>query len=114
VEQIFPFPADEIRAAMARYRRLGELVWVQEEPENMGAWEFARPALEELSGPLALSVFARPPSSSPAEGSAARHQQTQHQLVTLAFDLHEGPRDGDKPARGAGRTRGRRVKAGVS
>jgi 2-oxoglutarate dehydrogenase E1 component len=114
VEQLFPFPADEIRAAMARYPRLGELVWVQEEPENMGAWEFARPALEELSGPLALSVFARPRSSSPAEGSAARHQQTQHQLVTLAFDLHEGPRDGDKPARGAGRTRGRRVKAGVS
>jgi 2-oxoglutarate dehydrogenase E1 component len=114
VEQIFPFPAANIRALMDRYPKLGELVWVQEEPENMGAWDFARPALEELAGRHALSVFARPRSSSPAEGSAARHHRNQLELVTLAFDLHQSARDDGKPARAAGRTKGRRVKTGAS
>jgi len=113
VEQIFPFPVDDISSTMSRYPNLAELVWVQEEPENMGAWDFARPALEELAGRRALSVFARPRSSSPAEGSAARHHQNQLELVTLAFDLQHG-RDDGRSTRSRSRTRGRRVKAGVS
>jgi 2-oxoglutarate dehydrogenase E1 component len=60
---------------------------VQEEPENMGAWDFVRPALEGLVGPRRLAVLARPRSSSPAEGSAARHAQNQERLVSQAFDL---------------------------
>ena len=56
------------------------MLWVQEEPENMGAWEFVRPPLEGLVGTRRLAVLARPRSSSPAEGSAARHAQNQERL----------------------------------
>jgi len=58
---------------------------VQEEPENMGAWEFARPLLEPLVGTRRLAVLARPRNSSPAEGSAARHAQNQEKLIASAF-----------------------------
>ena len=53
----------------------------------MGAWEFVRPALEGLAGSRRLAVLARPRSSSPAEGSAARHAQIQERLVSSAFNL---------------------------
>jgi 2-oxoglutarate dehydrogenase E1 component len=85
VEQLFPWPTAELVDVLGRYPRLTEVVWVQEEPENMGAWEFARPALAELAGPRAFSVLARPRSSSPAEGSAARHHQNQERLIAAAF-----------------------------
>ncbi len=48
VEQLYPFPADAIRAAIDGYPKLREVCWVQEEPENMGAWEFVRPLLEQI------------------------------------------------------------------
>ncbi len=117
VEQIFPLPVDDIQAVMARYPRLDEVVWVQEEPENMGAWDFARPLLEGIAGKLPLSVFARPRSSSPAEGSAARHHQAQHELIALAFDGGRERGEGSKArknARGGSRAAGSGVKAGVS
>jgi 2-oxoglutarate dehydrogenase E1 component len=117
VEQIFPLPVDDIQAVMARYPRLDEVVWVQEEPENMGAWDFARPLLEGIAGKLPLSVFARPRSSSPAEGSAARHHQAQHELIALAFDVRRERGEGSKArknARGGSRAAGSGVKAGVS
>jgi 2-oxoglutarate dehydrogenase E1 component len=62
-------------------------VWVQEEPENMGAWESVRPSLDGLAGHRRLAVLARPRSSSPAEGSAAMHARTQERLIHQAFDL---------------------------
>ena len=68
------------------YPKLEEVLWVQEEPENMGAWEFVRPPLEALVGTRRLAVLARPRSSSPAEGSAARHAQNQEQLIVQAFE----------------------------
>jgi 2-oxoglutarate dehydrogenase E1 component len=61
------------------------VVWVQEEPENMGAWDFARPSIEGLAGNRRVAVLARPRSSSPAEGSAARHAQVQQELLALAL-----------------------------
>ena len=60
---------------------------MQEEPENMGAWEFVRTALEGLAGGRRTAVLARPRSSSPAEGSAARHAQNQERLIAQAFEL---------------------------
>lgn len=54
---------------------------MQEEPENMGAWEFVRPLLQDMVGAARLSVIARPRSSSPAEGSAARHARNQEELI---------------------------------
>jgi 2-oxoglutarate dehydrogenase E1 component len=88
VEQLYPLPLAEIEAAMRRYPALEDLVWAQEEPENMGGWHYAAPYLRMmLRGELALRLLARPRSSSPAEGSAARHTRVQQQLIARAFDL---------------------------
>lgn len=85
VEQLYPFPAAAITDVMKRYTRLDEIVWLQEEPENMGGWDFVRPSLQEMASSVRLSVAARPRSSSPAEGSAARHAQNQEKLIALAW-----------------------------
>jgi 2-oxoglutarate dehydrogenase E1 component len=87
VEQLYPLPVNEMVRSIERYPKLEDVVWVQEEPENMGAWEFARPQLEGLVGSRRLAVLARPRSSSPAEGSAARHAQNQERLVARAFEF---------------------------
>ncbi len=73
--------------AIERYPGLEEVFWVQEEPENMGMWDFVRPLLEGLVGTRRFAVLARPRSSSPAEGSASRHAQNQARLIAQAFDL---------------------------
>jgi 2-oxoglutarate dehydrogenase E1 component len=87
VEQLYPLPVNELLAAVERFPDLEEIVWVQEEPENMGAWESVRPALAELAGRRRVAVLARPRSSSPAEGSAARHAQNQERLIRRALEL---------------------------
>ena len=87
VEQLYPLPVPDIVGAIERYPALEEIVWVQEEPENMGAWEFVRPSLQELAGSRRFTVLARPRSSSPAEGSAARHAHNQEQLVARALQV---------------------------
>ena len=87
VEQIFPIPVREVLGVIEGYPHLEEVVWVQEEPENMGVWDFVRPSLEGLAGTRRFAVLARPRSSSPAEGSAARHTQNQDDLIAQAFDL---------------------------
>jgi 2-oxoglutarate dehydrogenase E1 component len=86
VEQLYPLPINEMVTTLDRYPHLEEVLWVQEEPENMGAWDFVRPALEGLVGTRRLAVLARPRSSSPAEGSAARHARNQERLITRAFE----------------------------
>jgi 2-oxoglutarate dehydrogenase E1 component len=87
LEQLYPFPGIALREALSGYPALEEVVWVQEEPENMGAWEFLRPLLEEVLGDrLTLRYVGRVRSSSPSEGSAAWHQLNQKVLVELAFD----------------------------
>jgi 2-oxoglutarate dehydrogenase E1 component len=85
VEQLFPLPVSDIHSVIETYPNLEEVVWVQEEPENMGAWDFARPSIEGLAGNRRVAVLARPRSSSPAEGSAARHAQVQQELLALAL-----------------------------
>ena len=58
IEQLYPFPVEDLRPILERYTNADEIVWVQEEPENMGAWEFVRPLLTELIDgriPAALS-----------------------------------------------------------
>ena len=87
VEQLYPLPVRDILGVIEAYPHLEEVLWVQEEPENMGAWEFVRPLLEGLVGPRQFAGLARPRSSCPAEGSAARHAQNQELLIAQAFDL---------------------------
>ncbi len=85
VEQLYPVPMRDLRAAIDAFPEAGEVVWVQEEPENMGAWDFIRPHLQEVSSGRVVRRVARPRSASPAEGSAARHAHNQQVLVAQAF-----------------------------
>jgi 2-oxoglutarate dehydrogenase E1 component len=85
LEQLYPVPMRDLRACIDAYPNAEEVVWVQEEPENMGAWDFIRPHLIEVSSGRTVRRIARPRSASPAEGSAARHALNQQALVDQAF-----------------------------
>jgi 2-oxoglutarate dehydrogenase E1 component len=88
LEQLYPFPRVALGEVLARYPSLRDVVWLQEEPENMGAWEFLRAMLEEtLEDRWPLQYIGRARASSPSEGSAAWHQLNQKLLVERAFDL---------------------------
>jgi 2-oxoglutarate dehydrogenase E1 component len=93
LEQLFPVPMRDLRAMLDSYPNADEIVWVQEEPENMGAWDFIRPHLTEVSGGRTVRRVARPRSANPAEGSAARHALNQQALVNQAYG--SGPRGPD-------------------
>jgi len=87
VEQLYPFPKAAIEAQLALYPHLTELVWLQEEPVNMGAWEFARPCLMEMSdGRFPLRYIGRPRRASPAEGSTTWHRRNQQAITEYAFN----------------------------
>jgi 2-oxoglutarate dehydrogenase E1 component len=91
VEQLYPFPSVALGEVLDRYPSARDVVWLQEEPENMGAWEFMRPRLEELIGDRRpLRYIGRARNSSPSEGSAAWHQLNQTALVEQAFALGVG------------------------
>ena len=86
VEELYPFPAEEIKAVLAAYPELHEVVWLQEEPRNMGAWSYIAPRLRELLDPAIELVYAgRPESASPAEGSLARHVIEQTRILKAAL-----------------------------
>lgn len=89
VEQLAPIPAKEIAEAVAAYPN-AELVWVQDEPKNQGAWPFMAlnlpEQLTELGETRGLRVVSRPASASPASGSSKRHQAQLAELLSGSFD----------------------------
>ena len=86
LDQIYPFPEAELLAAIAPYQNARELVWVQEEPSNMGAHSFVKPRLRRLLGEkIPVRSIKRQAAASPATGSAKAHQMEQHTLLSLAF-----------------------------
>jgi 2-oxoglutarate dehydrogenase E1 component len=86
VEQLYPFPEDAVADLIEGYPNLDEVLWVQEEPRNMGAWVFVRSRLEDIiQGRIPLHYTGRPASSSPAEGSAAVYAANQRAIVKQAF-----------------------------
>jgi 2-oxoglutarate dehydrogenase E1 component len=85
LEQLYPFNG-EIVEALAPYKAGTPLVWVQEEPRNMGSWYFINSRLRDVIGDrLPLSYVARAESASPATGSHASHQLEQKMLIEAAF-----------------------------
>jgi 2-oxoglutarate dehydrogenase E1 component len=85
-EQLHPFPSDEVRALLERYPATESVVWVQEEPRNMGAWHHVRDPLDDLLGPdRTLDYVGRKAAASPATGSFSRHQREQEALVREAL-----------------------------
>jgi 2-oxoglutarate dehydrogenase E1 component len=86
VEQLYPLDTDVLLGMLARYPEGVEVVWVQEEPRNMGAWEFMNLHLSPLlRGVSDFSCISRPASASPAAGSATRHRLEQEGLVNQAM-----------------------------
>ena len=86
VEQLYPFDARAVRAALGRYAEARTVLWVQEEPLNQGAWYYIRPRLTECLQPQqALDCASRPPSASPAVGYLHRHLEQQRELLEDAL-----------------------------
>ena len=86
LDQLYPFPERDLMDALAPYKNAHELVWVQEEPANMGAHSFVRPRLRRLVGErLPVRSIKRQAAASPATGSAKAHQLEQRALLALAF-----------------------------
>jgi 2-oxoglutarate dehydrogenase E1 component len=106
VEELYPFPAAALERLVASLPALREIVWVQEEPRNMGAWSFVAPRLAELFPGMPPRYEGRPDRASPAEGYAHRHQAEQGRLVTAA--LSGAPVPGGARGRGARSGRSKR------
>jgi 2-oxoglutarate dehydrogenase E1 component len=86
VEELYSFPADELRELLAGYPALRELVWLQEEPRNMGAWSYMAPRLREVVDPAVPIVYVgRPEAASPAEGSLSLHTVEQARILAEAL-----------------------------
>ncbi len=86
VELLYPFPGEELQRVFANYPNLREVLWVQEEPRNMGAWRYMLPKLTGILPENAtLDVIARPERSTPATGFMERFQQEQEQIIARAL-----------------------------
>lgn len=86
LEQLYPFPEDALRDILDRYDRASELVWVQEEPWNMGARSYLHPWLQALAGDrFTLGYVGRPERASPAEGYKKAHDHEQSRIVKQVF-----------------------------
>lgn len=98
IEQLYPFPADQVREIVASYPNAREIVWTQEEPANMGAWTYIRPRLEEVAGSAEVRYNGRPERASPAEGYVSTHEATQREIVQRALTVQRPRRTARKRA----------------
>src|SRR5437899_2548937 len=89
VEQLYPFPEAELSKELERHTAAREIVWVQEEPSNMGALSFVLPRLRRIAGKHPVLSVKRSASASPATGSPKAHEVEQKTLLTLAFTTKE-------------------------
>jgi len=87
LEQIYPFPKNQLRREVRKYSNTTEIVWVQEEPQNMGAWSFVKDRLApEMKVGQTLRYVGRPESASTATGSLKVHLKEQTILIKNAFN----------------------------
>ncbi len=94
LEQLYPFPEEPFEKLLGQYSGIEQVVWVQEEPLNMGAWSYVHPYLRQLLGEqLPLYYVGRPQSSSPAEGSSTLYAANQQSLILQAFRMEEQPQN---------------------
>lgn len=85
IEELYSFPVDELREVIARYPNIREVVWMQEEPQNMGAWTYIAPRIKAILPPdMPFAYVGRAPSASPAEGSQSDHAEEQERLIHAA------------------------------
>ncbi len=94
IEQLYPWPADRLAQVLARYPQSASLIWVQEEPRNMGAWNFifslwsgGLDDFRERVGGRAIQYVGREVGAAPAVGSHKVHEKEQHTLIQKALSL---------------------------
>ena len=89
IEQLYPFPYDDLEAILKTYPNVAEIVWCQEEPSNQGAWFSHRHriqrVLDRLKNNLEISLVSRPPAAAPAVGMMKLHLKQQEELIELAL-----------------------------
>ena len=99
LELLYPFPEEQVREVLEGYPNLREIVWVQEEPKNMGAWTFVEPRLRELlDDELPVRYVGKPARPSPAQGSASFHKEEHAGIVRSAFESVDGDLEGAEAA----------------
>ena len=90
IEQIYPFPGEQLDALLDQYANTNELIWCQEEPKNQGAWDFSKLRIPAFLNPRwQLGYVGREPSSAPAVGSARLHAIEQQTIINNALDIKE-------------------------
>lgn len=88
LEQIYPFPDDQLKGILKKYKNVEEIIWVQEEPKNMGSWEFVNDRIREvIKKKQTLRYVGRPDRSSPAVGDPNIHKSEQSQIIQEALKL---------------------------
>ena len=98
VELLYPFARDQIRELIASYPNLKEIVWAQEEPQNMGAWSVMSRRMPELVPEgVEFRYVGRPQRASPSEGYPAAHRSEQERIVLTRADLARLRRPGPEP-----------------
>ena len=88
IEQLYPFPGEQLDELLSQYKNTNELIWCQEEPKNQGGWDFCKlrlPAM--LNSRWQLDYIGREPSSAPAVGSAKLHANEQQAIINQALTL---------------------------
>jgi 2-oxoglutarate dehydrogenase E1 component len=85
VEQLYPWPEAELQAALDQHPDAEEIVWVQEEPANMGAYTYVMPELRRMAGARAVLSVKRHASATPATGSAKAHEIEEKTLIDVAL-----------------------------
>jgi 2-oxoglutarate dehydrogenase E1 component len=91
IEQLYPFPHKAFAAELAKYPNVAEVVWVQDEPQNQGAWFFIQHHIHEnMSEGQKLGYAGRSASASPAVGYASKHSEQQKELIATAFGKLKG------------------------
>ncbi len=81
IEQLYPFPFIQVRNILSKYKNADEYIWVQEEPENMGAWSYLLRVAKEFN----FNVISRPESASTATGSHKQHDKEQLAIIDKSF-----------------------------
>lgn len=90
IEELYPFPKEELQAILARYPNIKEIVWVQEEPQNMGSWCYVEPKLREIAPDgVDVSYIGRRRRASPAEGDPVVHRKEQERIIQCALTKKE-------------------------
>jgi 2-oxoglutarate dehydrogenase E1 component len=85
IEQLYPWPETELQAALDQHPEAAEIVWVQEEPANMGAFTYVMPELRRMAGDRTVLSVKRSANASPATGSAKAHEIEEKTLIDLAL-----------------------------